>query len=487
MGHSRRDFIRFIVASSALGAIPKLSESAEPISTIDSEDFSILHRLRDGEGFPAPSRQEQHNLVIVGGGISGLTAAYRTGEGDVLLLEKERQLGGNSRSSVFRDATCSIGAAYVYRDTVEGKMAAELGLDLSTINSWDGTVDNGVHVTDTWGDGLKSLPYRREAIQQFADCREKLAAIEVSPVHDDIPLSNLIEPYGPEVNRWWLAFCRSTWGGAPTEIAASLPIEELKTWTQPDRNDVRTTWSGGVGALAQKLSERVRARRGVRVADGATVLSVSNHPTHVEVLYWRDGLVTRVTAKAAIVATPQLVTSRIVADLPKQQVNAMRQFRYNPYCVVNLVFDRPVKRLGYDTWFPGRAFTDVVAADWMDRDRPSAGRPKHQIMTCYVPLTPEFRSELLTIEGCRGLATRVLDQFQRSLPDYQVDPVEVHLYRRGHAIHTSMPGLRPLQMAARAPFGRVAFANTDISSMSSSTEGAINAANRALAEVDPFI
>ena len=108
-------------------------------------------------------------------------------------------------------------------------------------------------------------------------------------------------------------------------------------------------------------------------------------------------------------------------------------------------------------------------------------------MTCYVPLTPEFRSELLTIEGCRGLATRVLDQFQRSLPDYQVDPVEVHLYRRGHAIHTSMPGLRPLQMAARAPFGRVAFANTDISSMSSSTEGAINAANRALAEVDPFI
>ncbi len=150
--------------------------------------------------------------------------------------------------------------------------------------------------------------------------------------------------------------------------------------------------------------------------------------------------------------------------------------------MVNLVFAGEVFRQGYDTWCPGQRFTDVVVADWVTRDQtPVEG---HNILTCYTPLREQQRSRLLSTEQCRQLASEVLRDFQHLMPRLQVDPVEVNLYRRGHAVHLAVPGLRRVQARARQRFGRILFANTDVQSLISSSYAAVLAAHRAVEELD---
>ena len=63
-------------------------------------------QLRDRARFAAPKRQVKMPVVIVGGGMAGLSAAWRLdkrGFHDFVVLEMEPQAGGNSRSGRERD------------------------------------------------------------------------------------------------------------------------------------------------------------------------------------------------------------------------------------------------------------------------------------------------------------------------------------------------------------------------------------------------
>src|SRR5437870_1839886 len=73
--------------------------------------FTFAHRLRDGEGadsFGEPSNTgETYDLVVVGGGISGLAAAYFFREraeknGRILILDNHDDFGGHAKRNEFR-------------------------------------------------------------------------------------------------------------------------------------------------------------------------------------------------------------------------------------------------------------------------------------------------------------------------------------------------------------------------------------------------
>ena len=93
----RRKFLG--LGSAALVGLSLKSERKIAGSFVD-DSFQIGHLLRDRAAFPAPKRVEKVPVVIVGGGIAGLSAAWRLrkrGFTDFVLLEMNAQPGGNAR------------------------------------------------------------------------------------------------------------------------------------------------------------------------------------------------------------------------------------------------------------------------------------------------------------------------------------------------------------------------------------------------------
>ncbi len=497
MSANRRDFIKFVVAGAVTAGCPidlslivKADASQKnPAAEVDGENNQICHKVRDkGSNFFArPPASARHDVVIVGGGVSGLAAAYRLRHRDFLLLEKEPHWGGNAYAMEYDGSTYATGSAFLTKDEHAFPFAKEIGLEPLPVNCSDPSIIKGELILDTWGTGLDKLPYPASVRESFKKFKKEMLAVNVEKRTTELynqPFSDFLKGYPIELKQWWDNFGPSNWGATSEETAAALAILNLQEMAEEVRADDRYTWPGGLGAITKKLADILQASHKDRMITSATTVAVVPEKEAVQVTYMLDGKPKTVAAKAVIMATPKFITRHIVEGLPDAQDQAMGKIHYIPYPVVNLIFDKPVFNHGYDTWCPGNTFTDFIVADWVIQKQPGY-KQKVNILTCYTPMEEDERGDLLTESGARTIAANVMTDFQKLMPGMDVDPIEVHIYRRGHPLYKTMPGLYTrVQPLVRQPMDRVFFANTDSEGPESTTNTGILAGHRAVKEVE---
>jgi protoporphyrinogen oxidase len=498
MSANRRDFIKFVVAGAVTAGCPldlslvaAQNNDSHPSNAadVDGEDNRICHQVRDKTNkiFTRPAASGRHDVVIVGGGVSGLAAAYLLRHRDFLLLEKEPHWGGNAYAMEYQGSTYGTGSAFLTKDEHTYPFAKEIGLEPLPVNCPDPSIIRGELIPDTWGEGLDKLPYSESVRESFKKFRKEMLAIKVEKRAVELfnlRFSDFLKGYPAELKQWWDAFGPSNWGATSDETAAALGVFALQEMAQESGADERYTWPGGLGAITKKLADILQPQHKDRMLTSATTVAVVPEKEEVQVTYMLGGQLKTVSAKAVIMAAPKFITRRIVEGLPAAQDEAMRNIHYVPYPVVNLIFDKPVYNHGYDTWCPDNTFTDFIVADWVIRKQ-AGYQQKVNILTCYTPMKEEDRGYLLNEIGARKIAANVLKDFQKLMPGLNVDPVEVHIYRRGHPMYMSQPKLyTQVQPLVRHPMNRVFFANTDSEGPVSTTNGGILAAQRAVQEAE---
>jgi spermidine dehydrogenase len=230
-----------------------------------------------------------------------------------------------------------------------------------------------------------------------------------------------------------------------------------------------------------------------RIRLSSTVINVAHdgdpaRANSLTVVYQKDGRLYRVHARSAVMAGGCWTTKHIIKDLPEAHRNAYAQFYRSPCMMANVAVKnwRFLYKMGITGchWFEGIGnYMDVRKLALTGLESPTISPDAPTVLTLKVlyayPGEPteaqgkRGRTEMLTT-SFRDYETQIRAQFDQMFShagfDAKRDIAGIILNRWGHAYLNPQPGFffgkdgqpAPRQVLREAPFGRIAFANTDL-------------------------
>ena len=359
---------------------------------------SSFYFLTNKQSQPAPAGQEishHADVIVVGAGISGLTAALDLAQKgvSVLLLEKEAQVGGRLQSVMFDNIACNVGAQWVNAGLSPQVDPYIKRFPLQTIGNEDGGLAftwKGKLIELKGDTSFDSLPFSEKAKKDFVasaiQMRKDAAALYpgidfnkekswdyIYNLPTETPLWKKLEKetitqylsaYDPDVTTLWGTRVSGGFGGSPDTISALF----LVGWYRGSPFFPMTILKGGNHLLAEEMAKEFQ-KYGGKIVLKADVTEISQKGESVHVLC-RSGQT--YASDYCIVTIPANVAKNIVKGLTPQKHAALAAVQYVPLVAIGL----QVKDFPGPEKISGVLFVKEDTAAYVNQTGVVAGYPK---------------------------------------------------------------------------------------------------------------
>jgi phytoene dehydrogenase-like protein len=464
----------------------------------------IGHLLRDGLPSGDPASISRADVIVVGSGISGLSAAWRMAPHglDVRMLELEPFVGGTSAWGDDGPVPHPWGAHYIAAPNPEARAALKLLAEMDILTHYDSAgravydpkvlchaPSERLFYDGAWCSGLvpegaldreteEELARFTEACTAFSERTGRdgrrlfqiplfLSSLDAETLaFDRMSMSVYLDEAGYRTPffRWYVRYAMlDDFGAEPGEVSAwaGLHYFAARRAESAELEGSRfLVWPEGNGRLAKALAER----SGVTVSNGALALSVTESKAGVSVLYLdvETGVLKRIDGRAVVLAVPGFVASRLVPGA----AGRIPSRTSSPWLVANLHVTRELE--------PDHPWDSVLyGADglgYVDASHQLFVPTERTVLTYYRafggPEVGAARSSLASASWW-ALAKGVFADLAPAHPDLMARTERLDVMLWGHAMPRPCPGfLGPTPFEARRTLGpRIAWGHVDIPGM----------------------
>ncbi len=406
-------------------------------------------------------------VVVVGGGIAGLSAAWELRDRDVIVLESEGRAGGRLMSEPRGRYWLNFGGHVLAgEDSATGRLLAATGVEaravpgVLTALAMNGRVLAGGRV-ETYPLRLRLTRSERLALVR-AGARVRLAAAQLGRVsrrrageseadrrarvlayRDDRTFADFLGRVPAEVDAIFRPTIQRS-SGEPEQVSAGYGIGYFQlVW---DRKDGLTRNVLGGSA---RLPEAIAGALGERVRTGARVERVVAGEEGVTVHHGGK----RIRARFAVVATPAFAAGEILEGIPAETTEALGRVAYGPYVVGALLTDEPGP-MPYDGIYavatPKTSFNMLFNTANVTRG-PGRRDPGGTLMV----YSAAGLADALADRDDKEVARMYADDVAHIFPAVAGHIREVVIRRWPHGLPHPRPGRRLLQPALERPLGNV--------------------------------
>jgi len=447
--------------------------------------FQLGHQIRDHASFPAPKQRLKKKVIIVGGGIAGLSAAWRLhkrGFTDFVLLEMNDQPGGNSRWGENEITAYPWAAHYLPVPGSKAVYVRELCEELGVLKDgrWEErylcfSPQERLFLYGRWQDGIEpAIALNAADRDQFRRLEDNIHAFratgkftvpmevgfsETSADLDRISFADWLRTQGmnSRILNWYLNYCcRDDYGASTANTSAWAGIQYFASREPEEKGPL--TWPEGNGWIVRRLLDRI----GSFVQPNRMVHRISQSGQYVSVY---SGEI-EYQADFIIFAAPTFLAPYLIEGMPP-----LHAFEYSPWLTANLTLEHLPPSYGTEpTW--DSVFMDSPTLGYVDAMHQSLRTHiDRTVWTFYWALadgSPAENRQLLLNKDWNYWKEAILHDLERVHPDIRQCVSRIDIMRLGHAMARPKVGaiFSPERRNLAKGHRRILFANSDLSGFS---------------------
>lgn len=452
------------------------------------ENVDQGHLLRDRAKLMAPRASERTPVVIVGGGVAGLSAAWwleRQGFGDFRLLEMENETGGNARGGGNEVSAYPWAAHYVPVPDEQATLVRELFTELGLLRGgvWDErwlchSPKERLFIHGRWEEGVAPhsalTAAERRDMASFAARMDEFRATGRFTVPmergfaqstaaeralDRITMGEWLRREGltSEPLRWLVDYStRDDYGTRAENISAWAGIHYFAARHPEEKGPL--TWPEGNAWVTRRLATKLRRY----VRNNSMVFRVERAGLRWRVLTEAC----RYEADCVIWAAPSWLASWVVDPPPPRW-----PLDTAPWLVSNLTLERWPRDKGHPPAWDNVIYRSPSLGYVIATHQNVTRHQERTVWTHYWALADGRGADqrrILLGGDWSYWSERVLADLERAHPDIRQCVSRIDIFRIAHAMPRPAPGaiFDARRLARLRPRDGFAYANCDLSALS---------------------